>query len=229
MIDDKKPKSFLDIEVVKTINNYLFDYFSFIVIYVVLVVIVFGYFFLLKPKYDEIKVKNEAELNKKKSELKDLQIGIDSYEGYINIYENINKESKDKVANFLPDKNDSEELLVYFRDMVKRSELGGLQLTALSIEDLVTKKKEGGSGASGVKRIPTTGTVSTPATGVDGGLGGSVGEIKISLSVDGIDYGGLNKFLQILERDARFFDIENVDFSLSEHSASLDLKAYYLK
>jgi hypothetical protein len=228
MAETKEDKNILNHPVVKMINGYLIDYFSFIIIYVVLVMFVIGYFYLLNPKYKNIIKNNELHQSYKKKEISQLIGAIGNYQNYKNVYDAISDNEKAKINNFLPNKDDSEELLIYIRNMLTR---GGYKLVSLEVGPFVGKKS-GTNGAVGVvangssiKKMGTNpGKPTAQATSTS-----ELGEIDISLIVGGLNYPTLKNFFYFIEKDARFFDIEHVDFSLSEGVVDLRLKAYYLK
>jgi len=221
-------KNIINHPVVKMINGYLVDYFSFIIIYVVLIIVFIGYFYVLNPKYKNIIKNNELHQSYKKKEITQLIGAVENYQNYKKIYDAIPANDKAKINSFLPNKDDSEELLIYIRNMMTR---GGYKLLSLEVGPF-TKKNEVAAATvspaankSAIKKLnadqsePGTGQATTTK---------EMGIIDISLKVGGLNYSALKNFFQFVERDARFFDIENVDFSLSDGVADLRLKAYYL-
>lgn len=219
-------KSLIDQNVIKTINGYLVDYFIFIIVYVVLVLLAAGYFYLLYPKYKNIIKNNNLYQDYKVKEIDQLKVTLANFNDYKNIYDAISDSDKAKINGFLPNKDDSEELLVYIRNMMAR---GGYKLLKLEIGDLV-KKNAGASSVVSSKPVAKK-LNENPAdqAGGQGALSDRLGVIDISLAVGGLNYSSLKNFLYFVERDARFFDIENITFSLSEGVIDLELKAYYLK
>lgn len=228
MTETKEDKNILNHPMVKMLNGYLIDYFSYIVIYVILIMFVAGYFYLLNPKYKNIIKNNELHQNYKKKEISQLIGAVGNYQNYKNDYDSISDDEKAKINNFLPNKDDSEELLIYVRNMLIR---GGYKIVSLEVGPFAGKRT-GASGATGVvangsaiKKIGASQAESaTQATTTS-----ELGEIDISLKIGGLNYPMLKNFFYFIGKDARFFDVEHVDFSLSDGVADLKLKTYYLK
>lgn len=219
-------KSLIDQNVIKVINGYLVDYFIFIIIYVVLVMLVAGYFYLLYPKYKNIIKNNELYQDYKTKEIDQLKGALANFNDYKSIYDAIGSGDKAKINGFLPNKNDSEELLVYIRNMMIR---GGYKLLKLEIGDLVKKAPGANSAVSNKPVAKKLNETPVDQAGGQNTLSDRLGVIDISLAVGGLNYTSLRNFLYFVERDARFFDIEDINFSLSEGVINLELKAYYLK
>lgn len=215
-------KKVIDNSVTKIINGYLVDYFYLIVIYVVLVVIAFGYFYVLNPKYKSIKKNNELYQLHKKNEINQLNGVITNYNNYKNTYNSLDVESRDKINSFLSGKDDSEELLIYVRNMLNR---GGYKLLSVNVGSLASAK-DGVQGSNSTIRKNNSNSVVTDTN--RGTSTDELGKIDISLKVGNLNYASLKNFLYFVERDARFFDIENINFSLIEGTAELKLKTYYL-
>ncbi|MBU4216281.1 hypothetical protein L6270_02625 [Candidatus Parcubacteria bacterium] len=229
MAETKEDKNILNHRVVKIINGYLIDYFSFIVIYVVLVMFVVGYFYLLNQKYKNIIKNNELHQVYKKKEIGQLIGAVGNYQNYKNVYNAVSDNDKNKINNFLPSKDDSEELLLYMRNMLTR---GGYQLLSLEVGPFI---RTGPSVSIAVGTVAKTSSIkkiggsSLPTSADQATTTSELGEIDISLMVGGLNYSALKNFLYFIERDSRFFNIEYVDFSLTEGIVDLKLKAYYLK
>lgn len=226
MAEIGKNKNLLDHSVVKIINGYLVDYFIFIVIYIVLIMFAIGYFYVLSPKYDSIIKNNELYQSYKMKEIDQLTWSIVNYQNYKNIYNALSNEDKDKVNGFLPSKNDSEELLIYIRNMMTR---GGYKLLSLDVDSLAKK----GAGATNAATVIANGSMikkvdESPADNKATSTN-RLSAIDISLEIGGLNYSSLKNLLYFIERDARFFDIDSVDFSLSSGIAELEMRAYYLK
>lgn len=222
MAEVNNDKNLLDNNIIKMINGYLFDYFSFIVIYAVLVLIVFGYFYVLNPKYKSIVKNNELYQNYKNREIEQLNNTIINYQKYRNVYAALADNDKDRINNFFPDYNDSEELLIYLRNMLAR---GNYKMLSVNIESLGEGKNETAANQSMIKKADESGVDSAKQSA----LLEKVNTINISLKVANLNYDTLKSFLYFIERDARFFDIENVNFSSADGGVELKLKTYYLK
>lgn len=219
MLENQENKKIVNSSAFVLFNKYLVDYFSVIVIIVVVLVIIFGYFGLLRPKYENVVKNNKQYQLDRETELEQLNLNIIAYKNYKKIFDSIDKNDKIKVEAFLPNKNDSEELLIYMRDVVAKT---GLRLIALDIDTL------GDVGETAVEDISAVEGLSV-SDNVQDQENQNVNEIKINLSVGGINYQSLKSFIYNLERDSRFFEIEEVDFSLSGKTLSLKLKTFYLK
>lgn len=207
----------------KIIKIYLIDYYLYILVYAVFITIVFGFYFLLAPKYRYIINYNELYRNNKIKEITQLKNALTTYQDYQKIYEAISEGDKNKINSFLPDYNDGEELLIYIRNMMTQ---GGFRLSSLEIDDIVQGEIEINSSQIMTNEIDENGD----SVNVNGEVApGIVGSINISLGVEGLNYNSIKKLLFYIARDARFFDVQNIEFSLATGKAELELKTYYLK
>lgn len=229
MIETKGDKDILNHRIVKIINGYLIDYFSFIVAYVVLVMFVVGYFYVLNQKYKNIIKNNELHQIYKKKEISQLIRAVGNYQEYKNAYNAVSDGDKAKINNFLPGKDDSEELLLYIRNMLTR---GGYEMLSLEVGSFVKSGSGANAGVGAASRqssVRKIGADSLVKSDNQATTTSELGEIDISLMVGGLNYAALKNFLYFIERDSRFFNIEYIDFSLTDGTVDLKLKAYYLK
>jgi Tfp pilus assembly protein PilO len=195
----------------KTINKVLSDYFGFLIAGVVVVILAFGFFFLLKPKYDQtmqiisvINKQEEADFENKKRELQKIK---DLLKSYNDIDENYRK----KVFSIIPERENKEEIFSEVNYLVSRNGLI-LQSVALS---------EGGGGYD-------------ISDGVSGGgedylASGEIKKVTISFSIRGTDYESFKNFISAIESNLPILDIVNLNFDPGNNASSYLIDTYYLQ
>ncbi len=199
-------------------NGFLIKYFNLLAIALAAIILIVGFFLLIKPKYNkifqEIRLSNEsseskynaafahlAQLNKLKAE-----------------YEKISPEGIKKIEIMLPSEKFYEEQFVQLESIVLKN---GLLLTSLQIspEELPSGKE---SAAAKAKNSQPEKNKAAEA-----GLPEEVTKIKIAMNVAGVDYLGLKNLLYVLENNLQLIDITNLSFSPDQKSATLEMHAYY--
>ncbi|MBU4347370.1 hypothetical protein KJ586_01775 [Patescibacteria group bacterium] len=199
-------------------NAFLIKYFNLLAIALAAIILIVGFFLLIKPKYNkifqEIRLSNEsseskynavfahlAQLNKLKAE-----------------YEKISPEGIKKIEIMLPSEKFYEEQFVQLESIVLKN---GLLLTSLQIspEELPSGKE---SAAAKAKNSQPEKNKAAEA-----GLPEEVTKIKIAMNVAGVDYLGLKNLLYVLENNLQLIDITNLSFSPDQKSAALEMYAYY--
>ena len=195
---------------IKKLNKFLSDYFRWLVVAIVAVVLASSYFLLLKPKYDQtmnhLNLANrqeQADFNAKNEELKKVKALLDAYAG-------IDPNYLDKVKAIAPAVQNKEELFSEINYLVSRNQLF-LQSVSLS--------EVGGYGGSNL-------VAETPA---DKEIAGKIRSVTVSLSVAGADYQGLKNFLAALENNLRLMDVTSLSFSPGGGSTILSFITYYVK
>lgn len=195
------------------VNGFLIRYFNLLAIALAAIILIVGFFLLIKPKYNkisrEIRLSNEnseskydaafahlAQLNKLKTE-----------------YEKISPESIKKIEIMLPSEKFYEELFVQLESIVLKN---GLLLTSLQISP------EGSAGADKAQN-----NQAKKDEKVKDALPEEITKIKIAMSVAGVDYLGLKNLLYVLENNLQLTDITNLSFSPDQKGATFEMFAYY--
>ncbi len=125
----------------KRLNVFLNSNFKWFVVLTVLLIFTFGYFFILKPKYEEtlkltqvITRYDELDINAKQRELEDIKIFLFSYS-------KIEKKYMDKIHEILPEKYNQEELFTEFNHIIDKNELFLKSVSINGITNLNRMKK----------------------------------------------------------------------------------------
>jgi len=192
----------------KRVNKFLNDYFKWFIFFEVAVILIFGYFLLLKPKYDQISLVTDAiskqeqlDYSKKDLELKDLNSLIASYK-------TIDQRSKDRIYAIAPVKKNEEELFSEMNYIVTKN---GLILRDISWAKGSKLNNEGND------------------SGTDYLASGDLEQVTVNLNVVGANYESFKNFLSALENNLHLMDVENVSFDPGSGGITLVISTYYSK
>lgn len=188
------------------------NYFSWFIVLVCVAVLTGGYVWLLKPKYDVInnndQYKREEEIYQEKvtylRQLRDVK----------DIYDSISNEDKNKIDSVLSVGKDLETLkLNLLQDLtylakINKAKISDLEITPLdnSEEKYVNLVKE------------KTSSLNTSRVQI----------ITVNFVVNSVEYTGLKRILERLERNLNLMDVVNVDYNPELKQATLQLYTYYL-
>jgi hypothetical protein len=200
------------------VNSFLIKYFNLLAIALAAIILIVGFFLLIKPKYNkisqEIRLSNENSENKYNAAFAYLtQLNKLKAE-----YEKISPEGIKKIEIMLPSEKFYEEQFVQLESIVLKN---GLLLTSLQIspEGLISGKE---SAAAKAKNSQPEKNKAAEA-----GLPEEVTKIKIAMNVAGVDYLSLKNLLYVLENNLQLIDITNLSFSPDQKSATLEMYTYY--
>jgi hypothetical protein len=189
----------------------LSHYFNIFVIFSIALILLIGFFGVLKPKYqnivEELKEKNEFHLMEKDS-LIDNKLRMEKYK---RSYDQVSAAMKQKIDSFLPLELDKD---VMFMQMEKMVTSRGYTLKSIALAE--TETIELGRGR------PTTGSKSPLIEPPPG-----VGTLIIDLEISSIDYKGLKLLLGVFEKSLRLYDVVEIGFSQENNEASLKIQTYY--
>lgn len=193
------------------INLFLNEYFNVVVLIVMVFIFIFSYLFFLGPKFKlttaAIMENVEAQKRLQAEQVKKLR----DLEKMKSLYEEISAADLSRFNSVLPNHYIKEALFGELEEIIIQQ---GFLIQSV---DIKADKEDVGADA-----------VVMPDMGPDGNAS-AVGEIRITLSVGAINYSGFKQLLRTLETNSRLFDIDSVDFSEGENSATLELVTYYYK
>lgn len=195
---DKKWKAKLKI------YSFIARWFNWLIISTVVLIFVGGFFFLLWPKYKEIKAEAELSGSAKEDEFWQKKKQLNKIKEIKKSFAEISKEDVAKIKSMLPEESGEDALLADLESVTTKN---GLILVNLQTE----------------KKVADTGKSSEV-----GGLPREIGKIKIFMDVVGVDYENLKNILSIMENNLRVIDITKLDFSPAESKVSFEALAYYL-
>jgi hypothetical protein len=194
---------------VREFNKFLSDYFRWIVIAIVVIIFVFGYFILLKPKYDQtisyigiLNQRDQVDFDAKNNELNRIKT-------LINDYKSIDKNYIDKMSIVAPVIKNKEELFSEINYLVSRNQLF---LQSISLSEF------GGYADNNLVAMNAAGQ----------NVSGNIRSITVSISVLGTDYQGLKDFLAVVENNLHLMDVPTLTFDQSGNSTVMTINTYYV-
>jgi len=197
------------------INVLLIEYFKWLIAFLVLVVLALGYFFLLKPEYEEVvQSAKSGQLNKEQEYLERREY-LGKLKNLVAVFQSVKPSEIKKIDYILKPKDVPEELFSQVEAIVKKN---GLLLKSLKIESGGEESKDSSRKVSRTTEEKTE--VALPP---------EIGKTKATLEVLGVDYFGLKSLLVSIENNLRLMDVVNVDFSPEGNSVQLVFYTYYLK
>jgi hypothetical protein len=205
---DKKEK------IRQRMNMFLARYFNWLLVLVVLIIVIIGSVFILKPKYNEITKLTKNNEFGQEQEYSIRRQYLDKIKSLIKIYDKVNRSDAEKVNYILAEKDIQEEIFSEIQSLVEKN---GLLLEGLKIEPVEEVKKP--SGVNLTKKTETNAVLLPP----------EIGRIKATLSVIGVDYFSLKSLISTMENNLALIDIVNLDFEPDSGSAELVFYTYYLK
>lgn len=200
-----------DKQKIRMLNIFLLRYFNLIVLFLVILVLMTGFFYLIKPKYKsisrEIKLTDQA----RETEYNSLQQYYNRLKQYKLSYDEINEKDIKRIENMTLNSSDYGEL---FRELETVILKRGLLLTSLEISADISE-------SSSKKIIPKS-------QKIDNSLFDGVGKVRISMEIIGVDYKSFKSLLVTIENNLRLLDIEELTFSPVEKAVSFEINVYYL-
>ncbi len=193
----------------KEFNAFLDKNFKWFVIMVVIVVFIFGFLSLIKPKYDNTKKIIESMNKQENLEIQSKKRELTQIKKILTDYGTITEKEKDKLFKIIPEKYDHEELFSEINHLVTRN---GLVMNQLSISLDKSSNSENVKGTTAKKDFSDE----------------DIGVININLSVEGItSYNMFKTFLNTLENYLKLLDVETANYGTG--FATFTIKTYYIK
>ena len=200
----------------KKINTFLIKYFKFLVLFLVLLVLVLGYFFLLGPEYKEIQTLIRNSQEQRQEMFLSKQKKLNRLKDYIKSYEKFSSEEKEKIDYILPQKYNQEELFSELNYLVEKN---NLILKNISVKGGKTQVEFGQTKEDIEKQVQDP-ILKTPA---------GVQKYAVDVSILGTNYYSLKNLLYTLENNLKLLDITQLNFSPGSKTVNLTLMTYYLK
>lgn len=226
----KEKKDYQDSSMVKQkINNFLLNYFSWIILAILLIILAMGFSMIIKPKYELISKDLELFKRDKEGEYLIHEVYLNKLKDLRKIYESISSEDKRKMDIILPEEVNSEELFSRMETLINQS---NFILTSLQIspkEVAVDRLKEGLINSKSKGKSESKDTDEKDETNINELIKEEVAGININMNIIGTDYNGLKELLYLIESNLRLMDIEQISWSPISNSTHLKLVIYYLK
>jgi len=214
----KEKKETKSKKLMQQVSKILARYFNWLIIVLLIIIFIFSYFYLIKPKYQRLAeiVKNS---NKERMlEYVERQEYLNKLSKLLEIYQGIDSDDIKKIDMMLTGEDVHEQLFTQLESLILKN---GLLLKSLEIDPKdqgIEGNIAGRSGAGGVSDQEKK--ISLPA---------EIGKIKISLSIASTDYSNFKNILYVLEDNLRIMDIFKLNFNPDGNSIDLELYTYYLK
>lgn len=177
----------------------------------VTVLILIGLIFFIIPKYNSLSQDRVVEEKEIQNEKENAQNYKNQLTVFINNYNLIPEEDKEKIQQIIPQENSIDILYPEIESLASQN---ALVITSLAITDTATLLKNSPQANSGT----ATSTANS-----------NIGIIEIKLEVSGINYKNMQSFLKTLENNLRLMDVKNIEFKPEDGSASFIINTYYYK
>ena len=178
-------------------------YYKIFIIIGAALILLLSYFFILKPKYEQVGIGGNYNLKAVKDEVNKREIFLKDLSGLTNHYQQINANDLARINQALPQGKDVAGLLVQLQNLAENN---GLLLASVSVND-PTEAMAGKDGKSDIQQL------------------------SVNLSLIGSQnnvYRQLKGFLNSLETNLRLFDVSAVYFTPGSPAFSVNLITYYL-
>lgn len=205
----------------KRIVYFLINYFNWLILAFVLIILALGYFLFIQPKYKQIARELDIISVSKEGKYIERQEYLNQLLKLKEVYYNIKKNDTNKIKIFLPDYHGTEDILSQLEFIALRN---GLLLKSLQIKK--DKEEALSQKATKEKKITTDEKVGAISPG---GLESEVGKIEIGMEVVGVDYAALKNLLKTIENNLRLYDISSINYSPAGGSLTITLSTYYLE
>jgi uncharacterized protein (UPF0333 family) len=194
-------------------------HFKVLFLMLILILIVPGYFLLIKPERgasQELKISAETKAALLAQNLKKLG----DYKKIIDNYEKIDPAIEEKIREILPAGIDAANLYVNLQSIADKNNvlLGSINV---SLQE--------GTAASKKKPNTTTSAGAFFGETKSEDIRGSIGKVGITITLSEVSYAKLKSIFKDLETNLRLFDIESFSYDAPGGTASIVLTSYYLE
>lgn len=207
-----------NINIKNKINIFLNNYFNGLVFVFFIILLIIGYFFIIRPKYAEIIAKADSATIEEETEYQKQLTYLRQLSELKKEFGEIDKRDVEKISDILPYEKNHE---IIFAQMEKIVTENGYILTNLSIDAGDTGKNKGQRRSSSTEDEGGKTETSDQA--------GEVKKLSIRMSVKGMNYSGFKKLLSAIENNLRLMDINNLSFDPSGAGATFEITAYFLE
>ncbi len=198
------------------ISLFLLHYFKHLSVVLAIIILLFGLFYVIRPKYTTMNKAVEDDRKKKEAEIQKIKNYLDKIENLKNKFDSIPTEEVKRINQMIPSDKDPEVLFPEIESLV--GNLG----TVTSIE--INKQDTDSGGEILEKLLQQVSKKKSDKKKVN-----PLGKINIKLQISGLNYTTFKKLLSHFEENLRLMDVNSVNFSPDGKSVSLDITTYYLK
>lgn len=177
-------------------------YYLLITFFIMLIILGLGYYFVLEPKYLEIKAGGRFSLETAQQKLEDYKNYSNNLNQVISNYQKIDSQQLAKIKAILPTDKEVADLFIQMQNLGGRH---NFLISDISLNDVTDTAKNAGSK---VKKM----------------------EVTLNLAAkSGTGYQSLKELLSDLEYNLRLFDVNAVHFNPQSAAYSVSLYTYYNK
>jgi len=217
-------------KIVNRIQGLLLKYFKLITIVLAILILVLGFLFVIKPKWNEVKETGIFDLNTEKEKKEANKIYLSKLEESLEKFEKINKKDINALSKIIPKKKQIPELFIILEDLVSHS---ALSLDSITFSEGGGLSQESNSLSDSLNELPAAQAKIIKESSVSK----NINMLNISLSISGgHDYDDLKTLLNDIEEEQRIMDISSLSFNPqsqgsidSSMSFSLNLETYYIE
>jgi len=195
---------------IKQFNEFLDDYFNWIVAGIVVLVFVSGFFAVLLPKYQQTVALINSVNEQQSLNVTAKQSELDKINQLIASYNKIDKKYIDKVNAIAPLAQNKEELFSQLNYLVSVNQLYLESITLTSFDNYQDQN-----------------LISVPPS--EKAIGDSLKTVNIALSVRGTTYESFKNLLSSLENNLRLMDVLSIKFDPGSQTTELVINTYYSK
>jgi hypothetical protein len=193
--------------------NIFAGFFNWFIIVICLTILIVGYWWLIKPKYDFIS--SDQELTFREREYEDKVTYLKQLNEVKNLYKGISQADKDKIDIMLSANQDIDRLkIILLREIGQVGKQQKIGVSNIAITPLDNSKEKLIKIAQEPKPSPMLEKLKL---------------VQVTFLAEQIDYAGLKRMLTELEKSLRLMDITKVNFDPSARKASVELVTYYLE
>lgn len=194
---------------IKSVNKFLNNNFKWFIVLSAIFILVSGYFFLLKPKQDNVQKVVNIINQRREKDYQNKKRQLEKIRDLLLAYSKINSAYIEKIDSIAPP--DIDGLFTEMNQLISRQ---GLFVQSLNINEVGSRDPK---------------ISKSKGKNIDYLTSGKIGRIKIGISVRGTDYESFKNLLYSLENNLRLIDVERVNFNPSSQSTELTLYTYYIK
>jgi hypothetical protein len=220
------------------LNSFLNNYFHIFTILAIAGMLFDGYWYILRPQYDEIAGTLRKNIDERKVICTNKKTELANLQGVVNVYSGLNPDDLKKFDGLVPMEASTEttkdELwnevayLVITKSGFKVSAMnvlvngnGGVASVANASPDAAlpgATRSRSAISTPDAASVPMASSAPAPS---------GVSRALITLSIENIDYAGLRKVLNVFENSLRVLDISDLEYNPLNRSVKFTIGTYY--
>ncbi|MDZ7798019.1 MAG: hypothetical protein U5L76_00190 [Patescibacteria group bacterium] len=217
-------------KIVNLMRSLFLRYFKILAIVLAVLILVLGFLFIVKPKWNEVKETGIFDLNAEKEKKEDNELYLSRLKESLDKFKEINQKDIDSLSQIIPSKKEIPELFIILEDLVSHS---ALSLDSITFSEGSVLSQENDSLSDNLDELPAAQAKVIKNTSVSK----NINILNISLSISGgRNYNDLKTLLNDIEEEQRIMDISSLSFNPQSQSSidagmnfGLNLKTYYIE